>query len=170
MEVIKIIRDADVGEDAPAPALYRERTAARAIVFDTEGNIALQYITKNEYHKLPGGGVEEGENIEMGLTRELAEEIGCAVGNVRELGVIEEFRNEQKLHQTSHCFVADVAGEKGVPNPDEGEVADGAEAVWMSLESAIQTLEREEARVENYTEKFMLLRDFTFLKEARKNL
>jgi hypothetical protein len=41
MEVIKIIREADVGESFPIPSVYEERTAARAIVFDTEGKIAL---------------------------------------------------------------------------------------------------------------------------------
>jgi len=150
------------------PDGYRERVAARAIVFDKNGHIALQHITKRNYHKLPGGGVEAGEDIAMGLTRELAEEIGCVVEEVRDLGVVEEFRDKQGLHQVSHCFVASVAGEKGVPNPDEGEVADGAEAVWMTLESATQTLEDEVARVENYTEKFMCLRDLTFLREAKR--
>ena len=168
MEVLKIIRDADIGVAGPIPAAYRERIAARAVVFDANGEIALQHMTKQDYHKLPGGGVEEGESVEAGLARELAEEIGCTVGNVRELGIIEEFRDERELHHISYCFAADVTGEKSAPNPDEGEVAAGAEAVWLGLEDAIRTLEEEGARVGEYSAKFTSLRDLTLLKEARK--
>ena len=168
MEVLRIIRDADIGAVGSIPAAYRERVAARAVVFDANGEIALQHMTKQDYHKLPGGGVEEGESVEAGLARELAEEIGCAVGNVRELGLIEEFRGGRGLHQVSHCFVADVTGEKSAPNPDEGEVAAGAEAVWMGLEDAIRTLEEEGVRVGEYSAKFTSLRDLTLLREARK--
>jgi hypothetical protein len=51
---------------------------------------------------------------------------------------------------------------------DEGERADGFEPVWMSLEEAIKTLESE-VGIEDYTAKFMCLRDLTFLKEVNKS-
>src|SRR6185369_12604994 len=106
MHVIKIIRDEDAGTSAPAPDSFRERVAARAVVFNKEQKIALLHATVLDYHKLPGGGVEEGESIRTALARELIEEIGCAVENVEELGIIEEFRNKPAMHQVSHCFVA----------------------------------------------------------------
>ncbi len=167
MEVIKIIRDADVGANFPTPFIYRKREASRAIVFDKESKVALLHVTKNNYHKLPGGGIEAGEDISTALDREVLEEIGCSIGNVRELGIIEEYRDKFELHQISYCFLADLVGEKGVPNLDEGELADGFEPVWMNLEDAISTLEGE-VGMAHYGAKFMCLRDLTFLKEARK--
>ena len=140
MEVLKIIRDADIGSDFPAPASYRERRASRAIVFDRDGKIALLDATKKNYHKLPGGGIDEGEDIKTALDRELQEEIGCTVKNLRELGTIEEYRNGNlRLHQLSYCFLADLDGEVGVPHLEDGEAADGFEIVWMNLEDAIKT-------------------------------
>ncbi len=169
MEVIKIIRETDVGESFPAPSGYEERMAARAVVFDADGNVTLLHVTKKGYHKLPGGGVEAGEDLEDALVRELREEIGCSVENLRELGIIEEYRNKFGQHQISHCFLADLSGEKGAPDFDLGEVADGFEPIWMSLEDATKTLEDEAASVDEYGGKFMCLRDSTFLKEVLRN-
>ena len=37
-------------------ASFEKRQAARAVVFDTAGNISLLRVSKHHYHKLPGGG------------------------------------------------------------------------------------------------------------------
>ena len=170
MEVIKIIREADIGEDFPSPLSYTKRITARAIVFDTDGNMALLNVTHKGHHKLPGGGIEEGESIEGALVRELVEEIGCQVMNVCELGIIEEYRNKTGKHQVSYCFIADVLGVKGLPNLDEDEIADGSETVWTPLEQAIKILENEMTSIDSYGGKFINLRELSFLKEAYTSL
>ena len=167
MKLIRTIHDSDLGMDFLAPDDYKERKAARAIVFDGEKDVALLHVTKNKYHKLPGGGIEQGEDIKTALRREALEEIGCAIGNIRDLGIIEEYRNKFALHQTSYFFLADVAGEKGTPHLEEGEIADGFKTEWMSLNDAVKTLEGE-VGVEDYEGRFIQARDLTFLKEARK--
>ncbi len=169
METFKTIRDADVGSAEAASESFTERKAARAVVFDAEHNVALFHSTKKHYHKLPGGGVEEGEDIETALRREMLEEIGCEVDSLQELGIIEEYRNRFSMHQFSYCFTANVAGEKGTPNLDEGEIAEGFITEWMDLDTAIQTLENEKG-VEDYQGKFIQMRDLIFLKEAKKIL
>ncbi len=150
----------------PTPTLYREREAARAVVFNKEKQVAMLHAKVYNYHKLPGGGVEEGEDIHTALAREVLEEIGCSIENVQELGVIEEFRNKQALHQISHCFVADLLGEVGATSLEEGEIAEGFETVWMPLEEAIAAMEQELSN-DYYDAKFMTPRDLTFLKKAR---
>ena len=165
MNIITTIRDEDFGlkfSDVPAP---QERRASRAVVFDNEKKIALLSVTKKHFHKLPGGGIEEGENIEEALRRESSEEIGCAIENIRELGIVEEFRGKFSLHQISYSFIADLSGEKGVPHLELGEIADGFQVVWMSLEEAIATIAGE-APVEDYEGKFMQKRDLAILKLA----
>lgn len=151
--------------DVPSPAAYEERKAARAVVFDSDGNVALLHATQKHYHKLPGGGVEEGESIEAALRREVLEEIGCSIGNLKELGMIEEYRNKLQLHQLSYCFIVDIVGPKGEQHLEAGEMADGHEPKWLSIERAIQTLEGESG-VEDYEGKFIQMRDLTFLKAA----
>ncbi|MEK7614519.1 MAG: NUDIX domain-containing protein [Patescibacteria group bacterium] len=169
MNTLKTIRDSDFGLNHPIGTSYKERKASRAIVFDKDKNVALLYSTKKDYYKLPGGGVEKKETIASALKRELLEEIGCSVENIRELGIIEEYRNKFELHQLSYCFLADILGDKSTPHFEEDEIAEGFEPVWMSIEEAIKTLESE-INVEDYEGKFIHLRDLTFLKEAIRNI
>lgn len=169
MNLLATIRDKDFGLDNPAPQSYEERTAARAVVFDSDMNIALLHSLVKQYHKLPGGGVNAGEEIVKAMQREAVEEIGCHIEPQAELGTIEEFRNVSPLHQISHCYIARCIGEKGEPHLEEGEIAEGFVTEWMPLEKAIETLEGE-LGVEHYEAKFMTTRDLTFLKEAQKNV
>lgn len=166
MKTIKIIYDKDIGSNIPSPETYGERRATRALVFDQERRMALLHATNKGYHKLPGGGIEDGEDMFEALRRECLEEIGCNIGNIRELGIIEEYRNGFKLHQVSYCYIADLVGEQGQNKLEEDEAADGFEPEWMKLEDAIKILESE-AGIEHYEIRFMRLRDLTFLKAAR---
>ena len=77
MKNILVINDEDVGLETNKDADYKPRTAARAVL-KKDGRIALLHVTKHNYYKLPGGGVDEGESIEQALERELLEEVGCA--------------------------------------------------------------------------------------------
>lgn len=169
MEVIKTIRDVDIGSSEKTPIKYGERCASRAVVFDANGNVALLHATNKGFHKLPGGGVEEGEGVETALRREIVEEIGCSIENIRELGIVEEYRNGSTLHQVSYCFLADVQGEKGEPHLEGDEITDGFKAEWSDLEMAIKTLEGETG-IENYEGKFIRIRDLSILKEAARIL
>ena len=43
---------------------YSQREAARAVMADAEGRIALLHVVKYGYYKIPGGGIDPGESIE----------------------------------------------------------------------------------------------------------
>jgi len=169
MNILLTIRDKDLGLDNPAPDVYKEREASRAIMFDENNDIALLHAATNHYHKLPGGGVKKREDVIGALRRELLEEIGCQIKNIRELGIIEEYRNKFSLHQTSYCFIADLDGEKGTPNLTGSEIADGFETTWLSMDDAINIL-KSETNVDHYEGKFIHKRDLAFLKTARAHL
>jgi ADP-ribose pyrophosphatase YjhB (NUDIX family) len=167
MKFLKTIRDIDLGFETPAPNLYRELEAARAVVFDENNNVALLLSTKNHYHKLPGGGIEKGEDVKKALNREVMEETGCQIADIKELGMIEEYRNEDSLHQISYCFIAKLEGKKGKPELTQSEINEGFEPIWLSLDDAIKTLNNEEMN-EFRRGKFMVTRDLLFLNETKK--
>jgi 8-oxo-dGTP diphosphatase len=168
MKILKTIRDRDLGLNFEDPSIYtQERRASRAIVFDKDKNLALLDAKNKGYHKLPGGGIEKGEDIIEALNREAMEEIGCKITNAKELGIVEEYRNQFSLHQLSYCFIADLDGEKGVPQLEADEIEDGFEPVWLNIDEAIKILESEK-NLEHYEGKFINMRDLILLKEAKK--
>ena len=52
------------------------RTASRGIVLRDDGKIALFYKSKMNEYKLPGGGIDEGEDKFVAFEREILEEVG----------------------------------------------------------------------------------------------
>ena len=167
MEILKIIRDKDLGFNSENPSTYQDRKGARAIIFDKDNNVALLHAAKKHFHKLPGGGIEEGEDAIQALKREALEEIGCEIVNIKKLGIIEMFLNNESQHSISYCFTANVKGEKMEPNFTEDEINEGFEPVWLSLDDAIKTLESE-GNIKHYWGKFIQTRDLYLLKEAKK--
>lgn len=145
---------------------YRQRRAARAIVRDDEGNIALLAVTKHNYHKLPGGGIEQEEREIEALKRECLEEIGCAIDVDEPFGQIEEFRDKIKVHQISVCYTAKVVGEKGQPDFTQKELDKGFKIIWVPAEKAIEVLRDDQPN--DYEGPFIQKRDLLFLEEALK--
>ena len=59
MELLKEIKDKKFPEDE---STLKIREASRAILFDENDLIPLLFVSKYNYHKLPGGGIDEGED------------------------------------------------------------------------------------------------------------
>ena len=64
------------------------RITARAIVKNKDGLYAVMYADKFKLHSLPGGGVEDGEDVLTALRREVYEETGCVCDKIQELGIV----------------------------------------------------------------------------------
>jgi 8-oxo-dGTP pyrophosphatase MutT (NUDIX family) len=164
MKKILEINDEDVGHEIRKDVKYKPRTAARAIIFDGD-KIALLNVTKHNFYKLPGGGVDDGEIIEDALTREILEEVGCTVDVIKEIGEILEHRSQWGLVQTSHCYLADIM-KKGKPSFTEKEISEGFELVWVSLDEAIKLVGN--SKPDSYHGNFVIARDLEFLRRARR--
>jgi ADP-ribose pyrophosphatase YjhB (NUDIX family) len=144
---------------------FRQRNAARAVVFDVKGRVALLHVTKQGYHKLPGGGLEGDEGAAKALRRETQEEIGCDVTVQKELGIITEYRDAWGLQQNSHCYVAQVVGVVSRPAFTSEELADGFAVTWApNLVVAIAMLEADAPA--NFEGPFILQRDLALLRAA----
>ncbi|MFA6256868.1 MAG: NUDIX domain-containing protein [Candidatus Paceibacterota bacterium] len=169
MKILKTIKDIDFGFEDSTPQVYIERETARGIIFDDSNNVALLYSIKKDYYTLPGGGIEEGESVIQALHREMIEEIGCKITDIKEVGSVEEYRNNEALHQISHCFIARLAGDKGEPQPTEEEILEDFNPVWMPIDEAIKKIGSKEN--EGFRRgKYMVARNLVFLNEAKKYL
>ncbi|MCK5835602.1 MAG: NUDIX domain-containing protein [Lentisphaeria bacterium] len=118
------------------------RTAARAIVIDGE-DLLLLYTKRYDDYSFPGGGVDPGEDITMGMIRELKEETGAKnIEVIAEFGIYEEikpfWKNEYDLiHMTSHFYICDILKELGASNLEDYEIKNGMEAKWVNIYEAI---------------------------------
>src|SRR3989344_2222838 len=137
------------------------RKAVRAILFDEKKRVALMSVSKHNYHKLPGGGIEEGENTEEALRREIKEETGGEIEITGEVGKIIEEKSHYSKIQESYCFIAKLR-KLGKPEFTEHEIEGGFSLIWVPLDEAISIMEKD--TLEDYTGKFIRLRDLSFLR------
>jgi hypothetical protein len=129
---------------------FRE-TSDAILIYD--GKIVAKDMGR--YIQFSGGGIDEGENPEKGVRREIIEEVGCTVDRLQCLGHIDslwwpewtegkekrikryaEFRGER-----THIFIGFV-DKLGEPTSNEGDAWEGgAEGNLMSLDKVISKSE-----------------------------
>jgi 8-oxo-dGTP diphosphatase len=156
----KVIGTKEVG------VTYTERRAVRVVTFNTAGEIAIIYAKRDNYYKLPGGGIDPGEDHVVAVEREMQEETGALI-KVRDAGCIattEEYRND--LHQISYCYSADLVNDAGAPNLTEDEIQDKLQHQWLPVEEAKKLMAAAEptSKLGQYIKE----RDIYLLDEATK--
>ena len=101
---------------------------ATVIVRDDKNRVLLQRRTDFEFWGLPGGVLEMDEEIEAGARRELLEETGLTVGDLRLVGIYTDpkydvqYPNGDQVQQFTFCLEGQVAG--GRMQPDGKETTD----------------------------------------------
>lgn len=98
------------------------------VVFDARGRVLLIRRGNPPFegsYALPGGFVEVGESVEDACRRELSEETGLDVGNLRLIGVYSDPGRDPRGHTCSVAFLARV----GSASPIAGD--DAAAADWV---------------------------------------
>lgn len=91
-----------------------DRNIARAIVFDDDGNFYFVRAERDDDFgkatliETSGGGVEEGEDLETAIKRELKEELGATVEVICKLGVVSDYYNLIHRHNINNYFLCKI--------------------------------------------------------------
>lgn len=118
------------------------RQAARGIILNGE-QILLLYTERYHDYSLPGGGVDEGEEVQAGLVRELKEETGAKnIRDIQAFGLYEEYRPWHKhgydvVHMESYCYRCSIDEELGDTEFESHEIENGMKPVWINIHDAI---------------------------------
>ncbi|KAI1171309.1 NUDIX hydrolase domain-like protein [Nemania sp. FL0916] len=148
---------------------YVDRYAVRVVTLNATGHVALIHAQKDNYYKLPGGGIELDEEHMVAAAREVQEETGAVVAMRAAAGCIattEEFRND--LHQISYLYAADVVDASGKPELTADELVDGLTHEWIPVRQALAKMAAAEPTSE--LGRFIKARDIYLLGEAIRKL
>lgn len=118
------------------------RSAAKAVII--KDNCVLlnrcRHRDGREYYDLPGGGQNQFETLEDAVRREVMEETGYTVGDMRFAAVAEDIYQDEAVrrdypdysHRVFHIFAAEITD---APRNKPTEVDWGMEkSVWVRLE------------------------------------
>jgi 8-oxo-dGTP diphosphatase len=126
------------GESPEAGRRYRQRSGVYAVLLD--GNAILTTLQAEPWpeYQLPGGGIDRGEQPIAALHREVMEETGWHIANVRRLGAFRRFTYmpEYDLWAEKLCTVYLARPVLRIGPPSEP----GHQAEWMKPAKALGLL------------------------------
>ena len=138
--IIAKITDKDFGLEEKRMHNPITRYASRGIVLNNNGEMAIFHKkNKNEY-KLPGGGMIDGENPVDTFKREVLEETGCIISDIKELGITIEEKNKNNFYQISHIFEAKVSNNTYTLSLTNKEIDEGGELLWLLPQDAYEKI------------------------------
>jgi 8-oxo-dGTP pyrophosphatase MutT (NUDIX family) len=107
--------------------VFRPRTRGAKVILVNAGEVLLlRHTYEPGLYGLPGGGLDAGEDPIAGLRREVSEELGVELGDVRLVGVVES--DAEYKRDTVHVFTAELPQRDGLA-PDPIEIS---ELRWAS--------------------------------------
>jgi len=147
------------------------REAARVVLVDEDGMAPLIYSSKLDVYKIPGGWVEQGENILEAASREAMEEVGCEIEIIWEIGKIIEERPAHgyskwvNLIQYSYCYHGKIVSKWEV-QMSEREISRGFELVWLPIWKVLENMKASQPK--SFKAQLVANRDMMIFEEYLK--
>ena len=98
----------------PLTTIDHDRVIVRAIVIDDEENFYFVRVNRDDMFgkatliETSGGGVENGEDLETAIKRELKEELGANVDIICKIGVVSDYYNLIRRHNINNYYLCKV--------------------------------------------------------------
>lgn len=149
------------------------RQAARAVIFRGH-QLLMVKLTKTEEYKFPGGGVEDNENILDALRREVMEEAGVTVKEIKScLGYIDQiypdlYSADTTFYMRSVYYLVDIDETVGKTQLSSSEKALGFVPEWVDLTQAINLNRMRHTRgsAHHWTERELYMLEYLELHKA----
>lgn len=158
-----VICDADLYGGERKLCTDISRYGSRGILLDEKNEIAMEFMSQNGCYKLPGGGIELGENETEAFVREIQEEIGCKCEILGQLGTTEEHKSRTNFCQFSFVYYARKTSGFSEVHLTDAEKELGIEIKWMTLEEAARVMAESLEKAEDRKMKFIMMRDKTIV-------
>ncbi len=150
-----------------------DRQIARAVVFDDDGYFYFVQVDRDDDFgraiciETAGGGVENGENPDVAIIRELQEELGATVEVVCKIGVVSDYYNLIKRHNINNYYLCRVIsfGEKHMTEDEIHQFH--LSTLKLTYDEAVAEYEK---RRETPLGRIICNRELTILKRAKEIL
>lgn len=125
------------------------RLSVRGIIIE-DNKIYLSHSKVNNTYKLPGGGVNDKEDILHALKREIREEVGFNIDSkikyygyfIEKWKSIKDFEEDSIFLNTSHYYICKRIGNLLPILPTKSEMKEQCERVFVDIDEAILANER----------------------------
>ena len=119
------------------------RDISRGVIYNDKNQIALIHLFGDDifghrdYYETPGGGKEKGETFKEALIREIREEIGADIDEIKEIGKVIDYYNLIKRKNNNHYFLAHAikVSEKTKLNEYEKDLFESI--VWVDIDKVL---------------------------------
>lgn len=141
------------------------RVACRWVVIDENGQIPLLFDGCKKYYKLPGWWMEWDEDKIEAFRREIREETGCEIEDIKEIWkVIEKVADWEQIN---YCMIWKIVS-KWEPHFTDKEIERWCQLKWVRLEDSVSLIKNEETTTDDA--KFKQERELYILEKACEEL
>ncbi len=149
---------------------WKERQTVKILLKNHNNELAFVTNPIHGFYLLPGGGVENGEDIFSAADRECQEEVSYSLVNPYILGEIQEWRARDGVQYNTVCVVATVGLKIDSDLRTEDEKKNGLEVQWLSMPQASSILKDQVVKLRKdgvsfYNTAFNIVRDQLFLEK-----